>query len=168
MVLGRSSKKDEPAPQAVAPSPKGVDSLIAHGMSIDGDCETSGALRIEGRVAGSVRAHQLRVTRTGHVGGDVTGDNGGSSSDAVVIEGKVEGAVRAPRVEVGPDGRVGAGLRVKEAIVRGHVTGPVVAEKRLVLEETGVVEGDVTAAALAVTEGGQVSGVIRIGDTRGT
>lgn len=141
----------------------GVDSLVSEGMKIDGDCETSGLLRVEGHIRGSVRANRLRVTRTGRVDGDVAGENREGAEEAVVIEGRVQGSVEAPRVEVGQGGTVGGGLRVKEAIVRGRVTGPVVAETRLILEETAVVEGDVTAARLAVKEGGQVSGVIRIG-----
>lgn len=169
MAFIRSGKDKEggeaearPAARAGGPS-GGVDSLISEGTKIDGDCETSGVLRVEGHVTGSVRANRLRITRTGRVDGNVAGEGRGGADDAVVIEGRVQGSVEAPRVEVSDGGAVGGGIRVKEAVVRGRVSGPVVAETRLILEETAVVEGDVTAARLAVKEGGQVSGVIRIG-----
>ena len=171
--IGSSKSKPATEPEARAPAratgpgPRsgsgGVDSLIANGMTINGDCETSGVLRVEGHVRGSVRASRLRITETGRVDGDVAGEARGAD-ETVVIDGQVKGAVRATRVEVGSGGAVGAGLTVKEAVVRGRVTGPVVAETRLILEETAMVEGDVTASRLAVKEGGQVSGVIRIGD----
>lgn len=172
--IGSSKNKPATEPEARAPARAtgpaarsgagGVDSLIANGMTINGDCETSGVLRVEGHVRGSVRASRLRITETGRVEGDVAGEARGGADETVVIDGQVEGAVRATRVEVGSGGAVGAGLTVKEAVVRGRVKGPVVAETRLILEETAMVEGDVTASRLAVKEGGQVSGVIRIGE----
>ena len=42
--------------------------------------------------------------------------------------------------------------------------GGILARKRLALEETAEVEGDVDARRLALKEGGQVNGTIRMGD----
>lgn len=164
MVFGRSSdQKDEsPAPARQAPR-SGPDSVIARGMVLKGDCETDGVLRIDGRVTGTVRAKQLSVGPDGRVDGDVEGL--GSDSDREVrVEGRVGGAVRAHRVEVGPEARIGSGLEAHEAVVRGHVKGAVKTEHRLLLEETAIVEGDVTARRLGLQEGGQVFGTIRIGE----
>ena len=165
MVFRRpgSSEQEVERPRPT-PAPTTDASVIANGMKLSGDCETSGSLRVEGHVTGSVRANRLHIGRTGRVDGDVSGPERGAADDAVVIEGNVQGQVRAPRVEVAAGGAVGAGLQVTEAVVRGRVMGEVVAEKRLLLEETAVVDGDVTANRLALKEGGQVFGTIRIGE----
>lgn len=162
MAFGRS-KTTEPAPQPRRTAPT-EGSLIAAGMVLDGDCESDGAIRVDGHVTGSVRAARLTVGTGGRVDGDVTGVDDGGAEPAVVVEGTVGGGVRAHRVEVGPQGSVGGGLTVSEAVVRGHVLGAVETENRLVLEETAVVEGDVTAPRLGLKEGGRVSGTIRIGE----
>jgi cytoskeletal protein CcmA (bactofilin family) len=155
----RTDEKDEPA----APIGKQVESIIGVGTTLDGDCETPGSLRIEGRVTGNIRAGRLTVATDGHVAGDITAPTGGSAENIVRIDGRVDGTVSAPVVEIGPRGSVGAGLRVRDAVVRGRVAGAIVTEHRLRLEETAVVEGDVTAQRLGLAEGGQVFGTIRIG-----
>lgn len=171
MVLRRTGKSEpEPERPRSTPTPytgTGDTSIIANGTKVDGDCETSGSLRIEGHVTGDVRANRLHISRTGRIDGDVSGPGGGAGEDTVVVEGQVQGEVRAPRVEIGQGGSVGGGLQVTEAVVRGRIAGPVIAEKRLLLEETAVVDGDVTANRLALKEGGQVFGTIRIGERAG-
>lgn len=153
--------RSKPSPPPERPAP-GTDSLIAAGMVLNGDCRTEGALRVDGHVTGNVRARRVMVGPGGRVDGDVTGPDS-DGEQAVVIEGMVGGAVRAPRVEIGRGGAVGGGMEVKEAVVRGRVAGAIVTERRLMLEETAVVEGDVTAPRLGLKEGGQVFGTIRIG-----
>ena len=70
-------------------------SIIAAGTRIDGDIDTDGVIRIEGRVEGSVRAgRQLLIGRQGEVRGDIT-------TREAVIGGSVFGAVNATeRLEV--------------------------------------------------------------------
>jgi cytoskeletal protein CcmA (bactofilin family) len=149
------------------PSRPGVasagESLIGAGMTLDGHCETDGALRVDGHVTGSVRARRLRIGPQGRVDGDVTGDDRSGDDSAVVVDGHVGGAVRAPRVEVGPRGDIAGGLTVQEAVVRGRVGGAIAGAGRLVVEETAVVKGDITTARLAVREGAQLAGIVRAG-----
>jgi cytoskeletal protein CcmA (bactofilin family) len=161
--LMSSKKRTDQRDEVVAPIGKQVESIIGVGTTLDGDCETPGSLRVEGRVTGSIRAGRLTVATDGHVAGDITAPAGGSAENIVRIDGRVDGTVSAPVVEIGPRGSVGAGLRVRDAVVRGRVAGAIVTEHRLRLEETAVVEGDVTAKRLGLAEGGQVFGTIRIG-----
>lgn len=170
MAFGKP--KDEPTPTTPATPSRPVTreeagSLIAQGMVLDGNCETDGALRVDGHVKGDVSAGRLTIGADGRVDGDVKGPSGKSSDRAVVIEGRVGGAVKAHRVEVAPGGSVGSGLTAHEAVVRGHVKGPIDTEHRLILEETATVEGNVTATRLGLKEGGQVFGTIRIGKAPG-
>jgi cytoskeletal protein CcmA (bactofilin family) len=159
-----SKKRPEDGPEPVVTSGGEVDSVIGAGMVLDGDCETSGSLRVDGHVKGNVRARRLTVAAAGRVEGDVSGPEGGTADGGVLIDGRVNGMVNAPRVEVGREGAVGGGMRVREAVVRGRVQGAIVTEHRLLLEATAVVEGDVTARRLGLAEGGQVFGTIRIGE----
>ncbi|MDX1567058.1 MAG: polymer-forming cytoskeletal protein [Longimicrobiales bacterium] len=170
-MLGKSSKDQESEGGTRATTVKGPGgaSLISRDLRIVGDCVSDGRLRIEGTVTGDVTAAGLEVSPSGSVEGDVTVRKGGSS-DTIVIDGSVKGAVRGARVEVGKEGRVDGGLVATEAVVEGHVKGGILAEQRLILEETAEVEGDVRARRLALKEGGQVNGNIRMGDraTEGT
>jgi cytoskeletal protein CcmA (bactofilin family) len=161
--LMSSKKRTDERDEVAAPIGKQVESIISVGTTLDGDCETPGSLRVEGRVTGSIRAGRLTVATDGHVAGDITAPAGGSAENIVRIDGRVDGTVSAPVVEIGPRGSVGAGLRVRDAVVRGRVAGAIVTEHRLRLEETAIVEGDVTAQRLGLAEGGQVFGTIRIG-----
>jgi cytoskeletal protein CcmA (bactofilin family) len=161
----RSDDVDRPSSEPGGGRPAGPagGSLIGAGMVLTGDCRTSGPLRVDGHVKGDVHASQLEIGPEGRVDGDVTGGSDGGDQ-TVKIDGHVGGVVHAHRVEIGRDGAVGAGLRVTEALVRGRVSGPIHTEERLLLEETAVVDGDVTARRLGLKEGGQVFGTIRIGD----
>jgi cytoskeletal protein CcmA (bactofilin family) len=90
--------KSTAAPDASRTAPLAAStslSIIAAGTTIDGDIDTDGVIRIEGRVEGSVRAgRQVLIGRQGEVRGDVT------TSEAVV-GGKVQGAIKASeRLEV--------------------------------------------------------------------
>lgn len=80
-----------------APSATGGNalSIIAYGTRIDGDIETDGVLKIEGRVEGSIRAaRQVLIGRQGEVVGDIT-------TREAVIGGRVQGTIVATeRLEV--------------------------------------------------------------------
>jgi cytoskeletal protein CcmA (bactofilin family) len=163
MVFTSTPKSDTGEEREHGSAPPGSGrSVLAPGTVLFGDCRTDGAVRIDGRVEGTVRAGHLTIGSGGRVDGDVemaTGASGG----AVVIEGRVGGAVRAHRIEVAPGGSIGSGLTATEAFVRGRVTGPIEAKDRLVLGETAVVEGNVTAGSLVLHEGGRLHGAVRIG-----
>lgn len=85
------------------------------------------------------------------------------------IEGRVEGTVRAGKaVVVGKDGSVAGDLMTQDAIVGGRVNGTVVAESRLELQATCVVEGEIRARRLKLDEGGQINGTVHVGDIKAT
>ena len=102
--------------------PEQVISIIGPGMRIQGDCDTDGAVRIEGTVEGNVRAGKsVVVGKGGSVHGDIF------TQDAVVA-GRVTGTLRAEsRLEVQStsniEGKVLAGRMILEdgAILNGTV-----------------------------------------------
>ena len=86
----------------VKPSPpEQVISIVGPGMKVVGDCDSDGAIRIEGIVQGNIRAGKsVVVGKEGLVDGDIF------TQDAV-IAGRVNGVVRAEsRLEVQPTSRI--------------------------------------------------------------
>lgn len=162
-MLGKTTKGQ--AQQAQAPGPRSESiSVISSEMHVTGELESRGAVRIEGRVSGSVTADGVEVLSSGSVEGDVVAGGGGDATRPFVIDGRVAGRVRATVVRVGPGGTVEGGIQADEAAIQGRVSGGVVARRRLTLEKTAKVEGDVYARRLALQEGGMVNGTIRMGD----
>jgi len=91
---------------------------------------------------------------------------GDISADGVVkIEGSVNGTVRAAKqVLVARGGEVEGDVVSREAIIGGEVRGAIYAEERVELQATSVVHGDITTKRLFVQEGGEINGVIRMGE----
>ena len=103
--------------------PEAVISIIGVGMTIDGDSETDGSIRIEGTVRGSVKAGKsVVVGRDGLVDGSIY------TQDAV-ISGRVSGGIHAvSRLEL---------LATSE--VSGEIEAP-----RMQMEDGAKVQGQVT------------------------
>ncbi len=81
------------------------------------------------------------------------------------IEGTVEGTVRAGKaVVVGKDGVVDGDVHTQDAVVGGRVNGSLIAQSRLELQATCVVEGEIHARRIKLEEGGTVNGTVKIGD----
>jgi cytoskeletal protein CcmA (bactofilin family) len=142
------SKDTAPAADAARTSPLSAStslSIIAAGTTIDGDIDTDGVIRIEGRVDGAVRAgRQVLIGRQGEVRGDVT-------TREAVIGGKVQGAVNASeRLEV-----------QGTSTIVGNIT-----TKAIAVVEGGKINGNVRIsdardAALDQTSSGPTVAVVR-------
>ena len=116
--------------------PEAVISIIGVGMTIEGDSETDGSLRIEGTIRGSVRAGKsVVVGRDGLVDGSIY------TQDAV-ISGRVSGGIQAvSRLEL---------LATSE--VSGEIEAP-----RMQVEEGAKVHGQVTVGDAAREGASQVA-----------
>lgn len=148
-------------------SGNGGDSVVAEGMVVRGDCEARGSLRVNGHVTGDVLAPRVSVGPTGRVDGSVSIPGGGHNKGEVRVDGRVAGSVHAERVEVGRDGVVGEGLQAAEAVVHGRVTGGIIADRRLMLEATAVVQGDIDTERLGIREEASIAGALRVGRPSG-
>jgi cytoskeletal protein CcmA (bactofilin family) len=91
---------------------------------------------------------------------------GDCESDGTMrIEGIVEGTVKAGKaVVVGKDGVVRGDIVTQDAVIGGHVTGTLVAESRLELQATCVIDGEIRARRIKLDEGGRVNGQVQMGD----
>jgi cytoskeletal protein CcmA (bactofilin family) len=95
-----------------APPPEAGLSVIASGMKIVGDIESTGVVKIEGVVEGAVRgARQLLLGRQGTVHGDIR-------AHEVVIGGTVIGTIVADeRVEIQGTSSVQGDIHTKSIVV---------------------------------------------------
>lgn len=81
----------------------------------------------------------------------------------VRVDGHVEG--RSHRVGVlivGPAGSVTGDVEAREVVVAGVITGAVHASKRIEVQATAKVRGDVSTGAMQLQEGGVVQGHITV------
>lgn len=87
-------------------------SIIAAGMNITGDINTTGTLKVDGRVEGSViGARQLMLGRNGAIHGNV-------HAGEVVIGGHVDGAIVADeRLELQGSAVVSGDIETKSIVV---------------------------------------------------
>ena len=94
---------------------------------------------------------------------------GDIAADGVVkIEGSVTGTVRAAKqVLVARGGEVEGDVVSREAIIGGEVRGAIYAEERVELQATSVVHGDIHTKRLLIQEGGEMNGVLRMGEDAG-
>lgn len=112
-----SSQPEKEAPKSVGSE---VLTIIAVGATINGEIQSEGIVKVEGKVNGTVRAvRQVLVAKGGLIEGDVhTGE--------AIVGGEVHGAIFAEeRAEV-----------QDQAVVQGDISA-----KRLVVHEGGEVNG---------------------------
>ena len=106
-------------------------SIIASDLTVIGDLETSGVVKIEGRVQGSVKADtQVLISTDALVEGDI-------HTKEAIIGGEVSGAIRAgERVEI-----------QATALINGDITS-----RRIVILEGGRVNGEIKMDENATTK----------------
>jgi cytoskeletal protein CcmA (bactofilin family) len=76
----------------------------------------------------------------------------------------VQGEIHATGdVEVDDAAKVNASLVGSDVNIRGHVSGPVTARKRLVVAKSGSLTGDVRVARLVIQDGASFSGNVSMG-----
>ena len=80
------------------------------------------------------------------------------------IDGYVKGEVECERtVLIGEGARVFASIAADEVQIAGAVEGNIAARRKITLERTAIVKGDLTTPGIVIEEGARVSGRIVIG-----
>jgi cytoskeletal protein CcmA (bactofilin family) len=108
----------------------------------------------------SAGEHDISIIGPGMM---VTGDL--VTDGTIRIEGRVEGTIRAARaVVLSKGGEVIGDIVTQEAVIGGQVQGTVLAEERLELQSTAVIDGEIRARAehLQLAEGARFNGNIRM------
>ena len=132
-------------PPSTTTPPEAVISIIGAGMTLVGDTDTDGSLRIEGTIRGSVRAGKSVV-----VGKDGLVDGSVFTQDAV-IAGRVSGGIHAEsRLE----------LQATSEVV-GEIVAP-----RMQVEEGAKVQGQVAVGESAVKAASKAAKTQEVGSGR--
>ena len=117
-----------------APVGEGALSIIAAGMTVHGDVESNGVVKVEGRVEGTIRAaRQVLIGRQGEVKGDI-------DTPEAVIGGRVEGRVTTTeRVEIQATAIVTGDVFTKAILILegGKINGTVRMEEKVARVRTG-------------------------------
>ena len=94
------------------PAPEGTPSIIAPGMKVIGDVETTGVVKVDGIIEGSIRgARQVLLGRSGTIQGDL-------HAEEAILAGKVVGTVSASeRVEVQSTSRIDGDIHTRSIVV---------------------------------------------------
>ena len=98
-------------------------------------------------------------------GMEVEGDL--KTNGTIRVEGRIRGTITAGKaVVLGQGGEIVGDVRTQDAVIGGRVTGTIVAESRLELQGSCVVEGEIHARAehLKLDEGARFNGQIRMID----
>lgn len=115
------SDKSDRRPASTTPGDSPL-SIIAAGVTVIGDMESNGVIKIEGRIQGSIRAaRQVLLGRQGEVKGDI-------HAYEAVIGGKVEGFIETvDRIEVQGTATITGDIHTKTIIVLegAHINGQV-------------------------------------------
>lgn len=86
------------------------------------------------------------------------------SREDLYIDGEIEGAVEVAdhRLTVGPNGKLKAGVKAREIIVLGVITGNVEAIDKVDLRKDARLIGDIAAARIVIEDGAYVKGSIEM------
>ncbi len=158
---GKSKEETEAAKPAKAPSgatgarPSNAPRSVAEPVASNERKAPAAPARAQG--SGSEMAN---IGKSVTVKGDLTGN------EDLTIEGTVEGRIDLPnnQLTIGAEGTVKAEVKAKSVVVIGHVNGNVTATEKAEVQQSGIVEGDLSAPRLIVAEGARLNGTVTMGD----
>lgn len=104
------------------------------------------------------------MSSTSHIGPSITITGDITADEPLTIGGRVEGTVciESYPVTIDQSGHVKGDLLADSLIVGGHVNGSLTATARIVIRESAVIDGSLSAPVLNVVEGAQVSAKVDV------
>ena len=105
---------------------------------------------------------------TAHIGPTISIKGEVTSQEPLTIAGRVDGSVEVVghALTIAEGGKTTATLMATTIVVSGAVQGSLCANDKIVVSETAVIEGDLTAPAVRVADGANVQGRIDTGDRK--
>ncbi len=87
-----------------------------------------------------------------------------SASEDLSIEGQFDGTISMKDhcLTVGTNGQVKAEIQARQVVIHGTVNGNITAREKVEIRRTGRVQGDLTAAGVAIEDGAYFKGSIEI------
>ncbi|MGH9660679.1 MAG: bactofilin family protein [Bryobacteraceae bacterium] len=86
------------------------------------------------------------------------------SREDLVVDGEIEGSIELldHRLTIGPNGKVSAGVRAREIVVLGSITGNVEAVDKIDIRKDAKLVGDIKTARIVIEDGAYFKGSIDI------
>lgn len=95
----------------------------------------------------------------------ITGDI--ETNGTLKVDGRIEGSVLGARqMMLGRNGTIQGNVHAGEVVVGGLVDGAIVADERLELQSSAVVNGDIDTKSIVVLEGARINGTVRMQEIR--
>jgi cytoskeletal protein CcmA (bactofilin family) len=142
-------RKDEPKVYAV--------SIIAYGMTVNGDASVLGDLELLGSMKGNIDS-EGNVMISGRLVGDIH-----CKKNVVLKSAAVRGNIYASgTVTIDKDTAVVGDITGRSASIDGRVKGNLIFDETVFIQKDAVFIGDVTANKVAMNEGTQIVGYIKI------
>jgi len=87
-----------------------------------------------------------------------------SGREDLVVKGQVRGKIALLENDLLVDerGRVEAEVRAKNVRIKGEVVGNITASGKVIIERTGRMRGDLSAAVISIEDGAQFKGSVKI------
>jgi cytoskeletal protein CcmA (bactofilin family) len=87
-----------------------------------------------------------------------------SSREDLVVRGRVLGKISLPENDllVEPSGRVEAEARARNVRIKGEFVGNIAASGKVVIETTGRMKGDLSAAVISIEDGARFKGTVKV------
>jgi cytoskeletal protein CcmA (bactofilin family) len=148
------------SPHSSSTPPEAVISIVGAGMTLEGDSETDGSLRVEGTIRGNVRAGKSVVigkdglvdgsihTQDAVIAGRVSGGIHALSRLELLSSSEVSGEIEAPRMQVEEGAKVQGKVAVGESLGQGGASesespeGESAAETAAQAEDAGTEEAE--------------------------
>ena len=132
-------------------------SVIADGMSLNGDAKVQGDLELRGTMKGNITADG-NVTITGKLLGDLY-----CSKDVILISAAVQGNIAAKGViSLDKASTIIGDVEASNAAIDGKMKGSLTVEEAVSLQKDALLVGDVAAGRISMSEGEQVVGTLNI------
>jgi cytoskeletal protein CcmA (bactofilin family) len=112
------------------------------------------------------------MDRPAHIGPSIRVKGEVTAHEPLTIAGFVDGTIDVPGhvLTMTAGSQIVASVKAQSIVLAGTLSGPAVADERIIVQDTATIDGDLTAPKVAVNEGASVRGRIetaaRVGATR--
>ena len=132
-------------------------SVIADGMTVNGDAKVQGDLELRGAMKGNIKADG-NVTITGKLLGDLS-----CAKDVILISAIVQGNITVSGViNLDKASTVIGDIEARSANIDGKMKGSLVAEESASFQKDALLIGDVTCGKISMSEGAQIVGALKV------
>lgn len=87
-----------------------------------------------------------------------------SGNENLVIEGQFQGSIHLYNSDliIASSGKVKGEIRARNVTIKGKVEGPVFSSGKILIDEEGILVGNITASRVSIQEGAQFKGSVKM------